>query len=797
MSVSSRLSAWRENSFGPASEQPYRRRLSDWIRLVISLGLIALLVWHHDHPSQALQNVTTLINGLPNYLDSLFRLVFTLGALWAVGLVAVAAIVARRWRLARDLLVAGVFTWMIARVMGQIVEVNQSLVKSLDIVTRFNDNSPSFPAVRVAIVVAVIAVASPYVSRPARQLGRVLMVLMFFAAIYLGTAAADGALAAVLIGFAIAAIVHLIFGSPGGRPTTRQVKAALVELGIEVDSVELRPVQPSHGTVMVAKRGDEELTVRVLGRDESDAQFLSKAWRWLAYKDGGPELHLTRREDVEAEAYATLLAERAQVRVPYVEIAGSAGPGAALIVLRNPVGPRLADVPAEQVTDDVLHALWQQVDAMHTAHVAHGRCNLHHVVLTDDGPAIVTFDHASGMAPPHRINADIAELLTSSALTVGNERAVGAAIGVVGADSVTASLALLQPAALSREIRPSGHKEHKEFAKQVSALRAAAAAAAGTEEPPLQPLYRVSGTNLMMAVGTLIAIFALLSQVGSPQQLWDTFQNAEIWWLVIALVISLSTNMATAVALMGTVPIPLPLWRTSELQLSMSFSNLAVPAIGGMAAQIRFLQKQGVDLASAVASGGVLINVGNIVAQSMLLVVAVLLSPAHFKTQKIDTSQLATLALIAILIIVVAGGLILGIPKFRKMVLPPTKNALITVWTAVRSPRRVAQLLGGNMVNALLYAAVYMACIWAFGGTINFWTLLALNIFISTIASLIPVPGGNTAVSAVGMSGALVAAGLSTEVAVAAVMMDQLITSFIPAVPGWFATNDLLKHDYL
>ena len=47
------------------------------------------------------------------------------------------------------------------------------------------------------------------------------------------------------------------------------------------------------------------------------------------------------------------------------------------------------------------------------------------------------------------------------------------------------------------------------------------------------------------------------------------------------------------------------------------------------------------------------------------------------------------------------------------------------------------------------------------------------------------------------MSGALVAAGLSTEVAVAAVMMDQLVSSFIPAIPGWWATNDLLKHDYL
>ena len=59
-------------------------------------------------------------------------------------------------------------------------------------------------------------------------------------------------------------------------------------------------------------------------------------------------------------------------------------------------------------------------------------------------------------------------------------------------------------------------------------MRAAAAAATGTDEPPLQELHRVSGTNLMMAIGTLIAVFALLSQVGSPQELWDTITSADL-----------------------------------------------------------------------------------------------------------------------------------------------------------------------------------------------------------------------------------------------------------------------------
>ena len=215
----------------------------------------------------------------------------------------------------------------------------------------------------------------------------------------------------------------------------------------------------------------------------------------------------------------------------------------------------------------------------------------------------------------------------------------------MGDDAVIEALPYLQPAALSRELRPD-RRHRKERSKEVAAVRAAAAAATGTDEPPLQELHRVSGTNLMMAIGTLIAVFALLSQVGSPQELWDTITSADLIWLIIAMIISLLTNFATAVALMGTVPINLPLIRTAELQLSMSFSNLAVPAIGGMAAQIRFLQKQGVDLASAVASGGLLINVGNIVAQVMLLGVAILLSPTAIHVEPIDTQKLVTLVLL-------------------------------------------------------------------------------------------------------------------------------------------------------
>jgi uncharacterized membrane protein YbhN (UPF0104 family) len=85
----------------------------------------------------------------------------------------------------------------------------------------------------------------------------------------------------------------------------------------------------------------------------------------------------------------------------------------------------------------------------------------------------------------------------------------------------------------------------------------------------------------------------------------------------------------------------------------------------------------------------------------------------------------------------------------------------------------------------------------AFGGQLSFWTLLSVSIAVGTFAALVPVPGGGTAVGSVGMAGVLTALGVETQVAVATALAYQLAVNYLPAAPGWFATQDLLKRDYL
>jgi uncharacterized membrane protein YbhN (UPF0104 family) len=177
--------------------------------------------------------------------------------------------------------------------------------------------------------------------------------------------------------------------------------------------------------------------------------------------------------------------------------------------------------------------------------------------------------------------------------------------------------------------------------------------------------------------------------------------------------------------------------------------------------------------------------------------VALAVQPGRFSASLVPTQGLAVLALGIFLAAALAAAVIAGIPRIRRAVGPPLHQAAASVWGVLREPRLVARLVGGNVAVMLLAAGCLAASLAAFGGTAPFGALLATNIVVGTIASAVPVSGGNTAVAAVGLSGALVALGVPHPVAVAAALGDQLAFSWLPAIPGWFASRHLVRHDYL
>jgi uncharacterized membrane protein YbhN (UPF0104 family)/tRNA A-37 threonylcarbamoyl transferase component Bud32 len=790
MSERRRFRRWRASAFARASERHLRHRTSDWLRLAFAIVALVALTRHAGDQTATESALSDLVHSIPSALEPLWRVLYGAGTLWVVALVIAAAAVARRRWLALELLLAG----LLARTSSLLLRHLAGVVGHGAL--HAASASAGLPAIRVAVVVAVAATAAPFVTRPTRGLGRGLALGVALSAMAFDHADPNAALAGAVLGWGIAAALHLAFGSPAGRPTSGSVTQALRRLGVTAADVRLADRQTPGMTVMLGSDAAGPLRIKVFGRDEADAQLLAKIWRSLLYKESGPGLFLRRTEQAEHEAYVMLLARDRGVRVPEVVVAGEAGAGAAVLVQRQVGGPLLCDVDPDVVDDDQLAEIWRQVKGLHEARVVHGRLDAEHVVLAPTGPALVGFTAARTSDQERLVAEDVAELLASTSAIAGPERAVAAAIRVLGPEGVLPAIPLLQPAALTRRtnLLLAGRRHaYNRLAK----LRENAAEAVGTAPPRLRQLYRVKPANMVLGAGTLVAAGALLAAVGTPAATWDALKGAEWQWLAVALVLSLASNVGYAVALQGTVQTKLAPWPTTELQVAMSFSNLAVPAVGGIAMQVRYLQRQGVDLASAISAGGLLSSVASVAVAAVVMALALAAQPTSFSLALVPTSGLAVTGLIVLALAGVAGAVIAGVPRVRAAVVEPARQAGSTIWAALRSPRSLALLIGGNVLVNLMVAGCLAACLAAFGESVPFGSVLVISIAVQTISQLVPVSGGGTALSAVGLSGALVALGVTRSVAVAAALADQVVFAYLPAVPGWFATRHLLRSDSL
>src|SRR5262249_8395272 len=215
----------RRHAFGHADEKPFRRLTGDAIRVGVAAVLLALSAAHYTDHTQFDQDVERAFADLPDGLHGLFAAFGRVGAVWAVLLVAAAAFLARRWRLAAALAVAGGGAWFAARFMGFVVAGVSPGDAFVDVF--HTSKQPLYPTVPLAVIAAVIATAAPFLTRPVRRLGQFFVLLTALGTLYQGTGSLNAVIAGLLVGWGIAALVHLVLGSPAGRPTMAQVASAL------------------------------------------------------------------------------------------------------------------------------------------------------------------------------------------------------------------------------------------------------------------------------------------------------------------------------------------------------------------------------------------------------------------------------------------------------------------------------------------------------------------------------------------------------------------------------------------
>jgi uncharacterized membrane protein YbhN (UPF0104 family)/membrane-associated phospholipid phosphatase len=771
----------------PADAGHPERRPGDIGRLIIGvLGLVLTGLWAQSG-NDVDTNLFKVVNDLPNSLEGVANAFAALGSIWFAVAVVIVLLLARWFPAARDAAIAGGGAWLISIGFNELLGTRSA--SSLGITVRAG-SGPSFPAATAAVAAALLIGLSPYLIRPIRRAGALVVSLVALSAMYLGTGLASDVLGGLFLGFAAGAAVHVVFGAPGGRPSALQIREALTELGFEVAAIDVSEIDVPRATVMdVDLVSGNRVRVVAFGRDQRDGQFAAKLGHKLLYKEPGLPVFGSRLQQIEHIAYALMLAAKAGAHVPIVLKTGLAGPDAALLVTDVPAGRPMGEL-GEALTDSVLAAVWAQLHTLHAAGITHGDLEPNGILVDDAGNvSFVDLGTAAVTVDDYWRNRDVAALLTATALIVGNDRAVPAAVSAVGKETVGTAIPLVQPAALPK----ATGRGVKHLGKALKQLRTDAAAAAGVEDVATLKVKRLSLVNIGMLAGVLLALAIAIPSLEGVDwaSVQSEFEHATWGWAVLALILYPLVPIAWGTALMGCVNADIPFVPTVLVQLACTFLNLITPnGIGGTALQLDYLHKEGVPVASGASAMVLSTGVGGAIQMALFLVAAALTATS---LDAYDTGGSVTLGAIAVGAALI--GVVLLIPKVRGKVVPAVKRAASDIWAVLRNPKKGAQLFGGDTAGNLIYPALLGLCLLCFGESLGFAQLIVVQVGAGMLGNLAPVPGG-IGVQEAALTAGLTAFGIDTNTALATVLVFRGITFALPPVFGFFTLHALRRRGY-
>ena len=653
----------------------------------------------------------------------------------------------------------------------------------------------------------------------------------------------------LLLGRAIGLGVRYAAGEWSQRPTAEEIASALNSAGHPVAAMRrVRQNGIESRQYAATARGGGQLDVRVYDRDQEAAGALYRLYRRLRLQ--GPVrrgVPLSQERAVERRALLAYAADEAGVRTPRLvalvsvggdanalayehhrgttlaELAavppdtGSAEPDDAGTPRSNPAAARPAAIAGSQSaddqrgatagsrpadehraratdsrpTDDQLLRVWEAVLRLHAHRVTHRTLTADRILFADDGD-VVLLDPGGGdvAASDLQIRLDLTQLLAELALLVGPDRAARLATKAVGADQLVAVVPLLQPIVLHRTTR-SALRRRKDV---LPALRTQLLAAAPGEDAAPVRLERVRPRTIVTLIGSLIAGYLLLGQLGRVN-LISTLRSADWHWTLLALALSGVTYLGAALALSGYVPDRLRFRPLVLAQLAGSFVTLVTPAaVGGAALNIRYLQRRRVPAAVAAASVGLSQVVAFVLHILLIVVFAAITGSQGHSLQPPNWVYFVIAGLIVIVLAVVA------IPAGRRLIrarlAPVLGQVLPRLLAVVQQPRKLAEGIGGALLLDGAYILCLAACIQALGGSASLASIALVYLTGSALGSAVPTPGGLGAVEAA-LSAGLTAAGLPGSTAVSAVLLFRTLTFWLPVPVGWGAFNYLERHQYL
>ncbi|MGY1437834.1 lysylphosphatidylglycerol synthase transmembrane domain-containing protein [Streptomyces reniochalinae] len=692
------------------------------------------------------------------------------------------------------------------------------------------------------------------------------LLLNAFAVLVPGYTTAFSIAVTILIGWSIAYGTLYAVGTPNVRPTGQTLLAGLRRVGFkpvgalrveEASDADKRDHNDRGRRYRVTLEDGGPLDVTVVDREQQAQGFFYRVWRRLALRGITQRRSLqSLRQALEQEALLAYAAISAGANAPRLIATSELGPDAVMLVYEHLPGRSLDALADEEISDELMRTAWQQVEALQSRRIAHRRL-VGDALLVDRSGAVYLTDLRGGeiAAGDLILRMDVAQLLTTLGLRVGAERAVAAAVDVLGPDAVADSLPLLQPIALSRSTRTTLRHLAKERAerereavieasranKETKAreARARGEAAHGAEaaggrahrkslraeknaekkaidealeeareedllaqirhqvlrvrpQAPIEPA-RLERIRPRTLVSFIAGTLAAYFLLTQLSQVpVDVVLDANWAWVGGAVAFSTLTYVCAAMSLLGFVPEKVSWWRTVQAQIAGSFVKLVAPAaVGGVALNARFLQRAGVRPGHAVASVGASQLFGLGSHITLLLLFGYITGTEHTPTLSPSRAVIAGLLTAAVLALIVTA-----VPALRRFVSNRVRSLFAGVvprmLDVVQRPQKLLTGVLGMLLLTLAFVMCLDACVRAFGHETSYANLAVVFLTANALGSAAPTPGGLGAVEAA-LIAALIAFGVPKEVATPAVLLFRLMTLWLPVLPGWLSFTHLTR----
>ncbi len=731
-----------------------------------------------------------------------------LAAVAAPVVVTLAALVRRRLRMLAGLTLAAALATTVTSVISHafIDEAQpaawQALVERESWIIGRAFPTSAYLAGALATVVVTVRWLGPRWARPlwTTLAGFVLVRIVSGANLPLDLVVAAG------VGLAAGSVALLVVGSPDLSPDGRAVAAALRRHGLRVTSLTEKEAPPGVTHAYLARTTDGPAVAGAAGEDspgvaepavievdlhsesDRDRDVVARLYQRIRTRTRTRTGTFASVERVaERAAFVALWLDQLGLRVGRPRAVAQVGEGAALVA-HDPVPGRTLSERGTDVSDDALASAWGALAALHDGRVAHGALDTDAVLVDDDGNAWLERLHAAELdAPEGLLLVDRANLLVSTTLAVGAERAVAACRRGLGADGLVATLPYVQIPALPLTTRLRLRRREN----TVGAIRAQAEALTGAAEVELVRLARVQLSTLLMLGGGVLALVVLLPQLTNFTDSARAIGDADWPWLLPVLAVMPLWYAATTVTFRAATPLRPPFGLSYLNQLAAATLNRVTPnGIGGLGTNIRFLQRSGYDTTEAAAVMALVSLTGGV---GGAILIAVFLAWAG-QTQESFPWPDGAVLLVAAAAILGAIGLVVVIPALRRLVGdkigPIVRQARSAITELLTDPRRCATMLGSSIGGSLLQ----LTCLWlvleAFGASVGIAVMGAVLFGGKAVAGAAPTPGGLGAVEAA-LIGGLSGAGVDPAVATPAVLVFRLLTYWAVVVPGWFALRAL------